>query len=436
MKKKLGLTTKIFIALAIGVLVGFLIKFLPNGFIKDTLLLNGIIKVLGKGFISAIKMLVVPLVFVSITCGVASLSNIKSLGRIGGRTLAFYLSTTAIAISIAIGLALIIKPGVGLDMSGIITKQPEIGQTKPLSDVLLNIIPTNPIKSMVEGEMLQVIFFSVLFGSTISILGEKAKPVKNIMISLNEICLKMVNIVMKFAPFGIFALIAETFATTGFDAFGPLVKYMVVILLALLIHAGIVYTALLKGFTRLSIKPFLKRIGDFAAITFSTASSSAALPATMKTMNNLGVHNEVSSFTLPLGATINMDGTAIMQGVATVFIAQIYGIELGLNSILTVILTATLASVGTAAVPGVGLIMLSMVLNSVGLPIEGIGLIMGIDRILDMCRTTVNVIGDCVCTLIVSKKENALNEEVYYSQIEDEENNEEFREEIEFVQEI
>lgn len=420
MKKKVGLTTKIFIALAIGAVFGFLIKLLPNGFIKDTIFLNGIIKILGKGFISAIKMLVVPLVFASITCGVASLSNIKSLGRIGGRTLIFYLSTTAIAISIAIGLALIIKPGSGLDMSNIIVQQPEIGQTKPLSDVILNIIPTNPIKSMVEGEMLQVIFFSVLFGATISILGEKAKPVKDVMLGLNEICLKMVNIIMNFAPFGIFALIAETFATTGFDAFGSLIKYMFVIMLALAIHACVVYSLSLKVFTGLSVKPFFKKIADFAAITFSTASSSAALPATMKTMKSLGVHNKVSSFTLPLGATINMDGTAIMQGVATVFIAQIYGIELSINSIITVIITATLASVGTAAVPGVGLVMLSMVLNSVGLPIEGIGLIMGVDRILDMCRTTVNVIGDCICTLIVSKKENALDEDMYYGDEEEE----------------
>lgn len=415
MKKKLGLTSKIFIAMAIGVFLGVIIRGLPNGYIKDSLLLNGILRVLSTGFISAIKMLVVPLVFASITCGVASLNNIKSLGRIGGKTIVFYLFTTAVAISIAIGLALVINPGVGLDMSALVTQEANIGASRSIWDLLVSIIPTNPFKSMVEGDMLQIITFSILFGSTISVLGDKAEPVRNFMNSLNEICLKMVSIVMWFSPFGIFALITNTFATTGFEAFGSLIKYMFVILLALFIHSAVVYTGLLKLFTKLNTKPFYKKFAKVAAITFSTASSGAALPVTMETMEELGVNNRVSSFTIPLGATINMDGTAIMQGVATVFIAQIYGMELTVANILTVIITATLASIGTAAVPGVGLVMLSMVLNAVGLPVEGIGLIMGVDRILDMSRTTVNVIGDCVCTLIVSKTENLFDEEKYYS---------------------
>lgn len=420
MKKKIGLTSKIFIAMALGLILGIIVRGLPDGYIKDSLLLNGVLKVLSTGFISAIKMLVVPLVFASITCGVASLNNIKSLGRIGGKTMAFYLFTTAVAITIAITLALIINPGVGLDMSALVTQETNIGSSRNIWELLISIIPTNPFKAMVEGDMLQIITFSVLFGATISVMGDKAEPVKNFMTSLNEICLKMVSIVMWFSPFGVFALITNTFATTGFEAFGSLIKYMFVIIFALAIHVAVVYTGLLKLFTKLKIKPFYKRFAKVAAITFSTASSGAALPATMETMEEIGVDNKVSAFTIPLGATINMDGTAIMQGVATVFIAQIYGMELSLTNILTVIVTATLASIGTAAVPGVGLVMLSMVLNTIGLPVEGIGLIMGVDRILDMCRTTVNVIGDCMCTLIVSKTEKLFDEEKYYSDEEQE----------------
>ena len=217
------------------------------------------------------------------------------------------------------------------------------------------------------------------------------------------------------APAGVFALIASTFAKTGFDAMLPLIKYMFVILLGLAIQAFVVYSGLLKLFTRLKLKPFYKKFSKIAAVTFSTSSSSASLPVTTETMIESGVSNSIGSFTLPLGATINMDGTAIMQGTAAIFISQVYGIDIGINGILTIILTATLASIGTAGVPGVGMIMLSMVLQSVGLPVEGIALILGVDRILDMCRTTVNVMGDCACTLIISKSEKEFNEEKYYA---------------------
>ena len=299
MKKKLSLTSKIFIAMGVGLSVGILVRSLPAGTVKDTIIIGGVFKVLGQGFISAIKMLVVPLVFASITCGVASLSNIKSLGRIGARTLIFYLSTTAIAISISIGLAYLINPGVGLDMSSLVSEQPTIAQSSSFADVLIDMIPTNPIKAMAEGNMLQVISFSIIFGVTISILGEKVKLVKTFMENLNEIFLKMVSLVMYFAPFGIFGLIATTFATTGGEAFASLLKYMAVVLLALLIHASVVYTGILKTFTNLSIMPFVKKFPKVGAITFSTASSGAALPVTMKTMNELGVDSKVSSFTIP-----------------------------------------------------------------------------------------------------------------------------------------
>ncbi|MGL6104499.1 dicarboxylate/amino acid:cation symporter [Romboutsia sp.] len=420
MKKKLGLTSKIFIGIFIGIIFGLIIKGMPSGTLKDDLLLNGILKVLGTGFISSIKMLVVPLVFVSLVCGSSSMGDIKKLSRIGGKTLFFYLITTAIAISLALLVGILINPGAGLDMSGLITSKPTIGESQSLTDIILAMIPSNPVQALASGEMLQIIVFSLLLGTSMSMIGEKADPVRKFFESANEICMKMVSLIMLLAPYGIFALIANTFATTGFEAIFSLIKYMFAVLLALALQVLIVYSGMIKIFTRLSLKPFFKKFANVAAITFSTASSNAALPVTIETMEDLGVDNSVASFTLPLGATINMDGTAIMQGVACIFIAQLYGIDLTIGSFLTIILTATLASVGTAGVPGVGMITLSMVLTSVGLPLEGIGLIMGVDRLLDMARTTVNVMGDCACTLVVSNSEGELDKSMYYGKKEGE----------------
>lgn len=414
MKKKLGLTSKIFIGILLGAVLGLILKSLPDGTIKNAILLDGVLKVMGSGFINSIKMLVVPLVFISLVCGSSSMGDVKKLGRIGIQTFCFYLVTTAVAISLALAVGKLINPGVGLDMSNLITQEPTIGESKPLVEVILSIIPTNPIQSLASGEMLQIIMFSLLLGVSMSVVGKKADPLRKLFESANEVCMKMVSIIMLVAPYGVFALIANTFATTGFDAIFSLLKYMFAVSLALVLQVVIVYSGMVKIFTGLKLKPFFKKFAGVAAVTFSTASSNAALPLTIESMEELGVDNSVASFTLPLGATINMDGTAIMQGVACVFIAQLYGIDLGINSFLTIILTATLASVGTAGVPGVGMITLSMVLTSVGLPLEGIGLIMGVDRLLDMARTTVNVMGDCACTLVVSNKEGELDKSMYY----------------------
>lgn len=415
MKKKLSLTKKIFLAMFLGSLFGILVQRIGSDFIKDTIILNGFVKVLSNIFLSSIKMMVVPLVFISLTCGSASADNIRKLGRVGVKTFIFYISTTCIAITIGVILALTIKPGIGLDMSHLLVTEPTISQNNSFIDILVNIIPTNPIASLVNGDMLQIIFFSILLGIAISLVGKKAEIVKKAFESLNEVIMKIVQIVMSFAPIGVFALMTNTFATMGFNAMIPLIKYMFVILFSLLIHSIFVYGGMFKLFTRLSIKPFLKKFIKPASIVFSTASSNAALPVTLETVNEMGVDNSISSFTIPLGSTINMDGTAIMQGVAAIFISQVYDVNLGLPSILTIILTATLASIGTAGVPGVGMVMLSMVLQSVGLPIEGIGLILGIDRILDMCRSTVNTMGDCICTIIISKSENSFDTSKYYS---------------------
>ena len=413
MKKKRTLTSKILIGLLLGFVFGLILKQVPEGFIKNTVLLDGALKIIGNGFTSAIKMMVVPLVFVSLVCGTSSMGDVKRLGRIGGKTMLFYLGTTAIAIIISLVLGSTLKPGVGLDMSGIVSGEVAIGESKSLVDIILNIIPTNPIASLANGEMLQVIFFAMLLGIAMSIVGKKAEPVRVIFESANEICMKMVNLIMLFAPYGVFALVCNTFATVGTDAIFALVKYISIVLLGLLIHVTVVYGGLFKMITRQKIKPFINKFTRVAAITFSTASSNASVPASLEIMEELGVSKSVRSFTIPMGATINMDGTAIMQGIAALFIAQIYQVDLGMNDMITIVLTATLASIGTAGVPGVGMIMLSMVLQSVGLPLEGIGLIMGVERIIDMFRTSVYVMGDNICTLIIANSEKEIDLEVY-----------------------
>lgn len=413
MKKKVTLTSKILLGLFLGFIFGLILKSLPESYIKDTVIIGGVFKVLGSGFTSAIKMMVVPLVFVSLVCGSSSMGDVKQLGRIGTKTMAFYLSTTAIAIITALFLGSVLKPGEGLDMSAVVTGEVAIGESKSLVDIILGIIPSNPIASFANGDMLQIIFFALLTGVAMSMVGEKADPVRKVFESANDICMKTVGIIMMAAPIGVFALVAETFSTVGKDAILVLIKYLAVVLLGLAIHVTIVYGGLFKIFTKQKIMPFLKKFTKVAAITFSTSSSNASVPASMEILEDLGVGKTTRSFTIPMGATINMDGTAIMQGVAALFIAQIYGIDLEINQMITIVLTATLASIGTAGVPGVGMIMLSMVLTSVNLPLEGIGLIMGVERIVDMFRTTVNVMGDNVCTLIIANSENDFEVEKY-----------------------
>ena len=416
--KKMTLTNKILLGLLLGFVFGLILNKIPGGYIKDTLLLGGVLHVVGNGFTSAIKMMVVPLVFVSLVAGASSMGDIKKLGRIGGKTMVFYLATTAIAIVISLILGNLLKPGAGLDMSSMMTSEVVIGESKSITDIILGIIPSNPIQSLANGDMLQVIFFAILIGIAINLVGKNAQPVKALFESLNEICMKIVGIVMLFAPYGVFALVSTTFATSGTSAILVLLKYVLVVLLGLLIHITVVYGGLFKLFTKQKIKPFLKKFTRVAAVTFSTASSNASVPVSLEVMEELGVGKSTRSFTIPMGATINMEGTAIMQGIASLFIAQIYGIELGVNAMVTIVLTATLASIGTAGVPGVGMIMLSMVLQSVGLPLEGIGLIMGVERIIDMFRTTVNVMGDNICTLIIANSENDIDLEKYNSQCE------------------
>lgn len=414
-KKKWSLTTKIFIGLIGGLILGIVFNlFVPRSYVRDTIFVDGIFNVIGNGFIRLMKMLVVPLVFCSLVCGSSAIGDTMSLGKVGGKTIIFYLATTALAVTVAITVASFIRPGIGLNMDAIEVSEVKVTESTTVADTLLNIIPDNPIGSLANGNMLQIIFFALVVGILLAKMGERAEMVSNLMNQLNELMMEMTNLVMNLAPIGVFCMIARTFANLGFNAFVPLLKYMGSVTFALFVQCFVIYMILLFVFTRLNPFRFIKKFFPVMAFAFSTSTSNATIPMNIDTLEEkVGVSRKISSFTIPLGATINMDGTSIMQGVAVVFAAQAYGIHLGLSGYLTVIATATLASVGTAGIPSVGLVTLSMVFNAVGLPVEAIALIMGIDRILDMLRTAVNITGDAVCTTIVAHQNKELNREVF-----------------------
>ncbi|MDP5030530.1 dicarboxylate/amino acid:cation symporter [Paraglaciecola sp.] len=422
---KLGLTARIFIGMLVGIAIGGFLQWISDDsgdfsfsvfdteFSTYTFLVEGIFTVVGTLFIKALKMLVVPLVFVSLVCGTASLSDPSKLGRLGGKAVGLYITTTAIAITLAIIAALIVQPGSGINLAtdaNFTAKQaPSLGQ------VIIDMMPSNPIDAMAQGNMLQIIVFAAFFGVALAMIkGASGERLRTFFDDLNEVIMRIVTIVMNLAPYGVFALMAKLAATTDFKTFQGLTVYFFLVLFVLFVHALVTYPILLKLLSGLNPLILLKKMRDTALFAFSTASSSATLPVTIETANKkLGVKNSVASFTLSLGSTINMDGTAIMQGVATVFIAQVYNVDLSVSDFLMVILTATLASIGTAGVPGVGLLMLAMVLQQVNLPVEGIALIIGVDRLLDMTRTAVNVTGDCVVSCVVAKSEKELDVAVY-----------------------
>ncbi|GAB2682527.1 dicarboxylate/amino acid:cation symporter [Aliiglaciecola sp. 3_MG-2023] len=423
--KKLGLTAKIFIGMIAGIITGVILKwsfddsgdlaFSVFGTTVSTydVLVNGIFNVIGQIFINSLKMLIVPLVFVSLVCGVANLSEPSKLGRLGGKSVLLYIGTTAIAITVAMIAAIIVQPGSGIPIPSdavFAAKEPPT-----LAAVIIDIFPSNPFQAFTEGKMLQVITFAVLFGLAIAMVGDAGRRVAAFFEDLNTVIMKLVTILMNMAPYGVFALLAKLFTTIDEGRIASLALYFVLVFAVLLIHAFVNYSIILKLLTGLNPKYLFLKMREAVLFAFSTASSSATLPVTMETATKkLGIGKSVASFVVPLGSTINMDGTAIMQGVATVFIAQVYGIDLSTSDMLMVVVTATLASVGTAGVPGVGTLMLSMVLVQVGLPVEGVALILGVDRLLDMTRTAVNITGDCMVSCVVAKSENELDESVYY----------------------
>lgn len=423
-KKQSSLTKRIVTGMVAGILTGALLQaIMPKGsdlviplYLFDLslrgFLVDGIFEIVGQIFISSLQMLVVPLVFVSLVCGTCSLRDTSKLGRIGGKAIGLYLITTAIAISLAMSIALLVSPGEGVNMTA---DTSFTGREAPsLVQTIIQMFPRNPFNAFAEGNMLQVIVFALLFGMSMALAGKAGERIATVFEDMSEVIMRLVTILMNVAPYGVFCLLASLFTDISIDTFGNLLVYFFVVLFVLVIHALVVYPTLLKAFTGLNPKTFLRKMRDTAIFAFSTSSSNATLPVTLETVTKkMGVKNSIASFTVPLGATINMDGTAIMQGVATVFIAQVFNVDLTMTDYLLVIVTATLASIGTAGVPGVGLIMLAMVLEQVGLPVEGIALIIGVDRLLDMTRTAVNVTGDSMVSVIVGKSEKQFDQEVF-----------------------
>ena len=401
--------------MAIGLFLGSLINAFASdvAFIQDYFV-NGLIYVIGAAFINALKMLVVPLVTFSLICGVCGIGDVSILGRVGIKAFGLYLMTTGLAIALALVVAIVVAPGKNFDNATTVASTFTAKQAPPISEVFINIVPGNPIDAFAEGKMLQIIFFVIIFAIAMLMTGDTGRQLAKSAEMLNEVMMKVVTLVMDFAPIGVFCLMTKTFAEQGIDLIIPMIGYFSVVIFCLLLHAFGTLNLLLVFLAKLNPLVFIKKMRPAHIFAFSTASSNATIPVTLQVVEQrMGVGNSTAAFTIPLGATVNMDGTAIMQGVATVFIANVYGIDLTLTQYLTVIGMSILASIGTAGVPGVGLIMLAMVFNQVGLPVEGIGLILGVDRLLDMLRTAVNVTGDAAVTCIVAQGEKEIDREIF-----------------------
>lgn len=408
-------TKWILIALVAGAIVGLLINLLKGSLPwLDTVLVDVVFRLLGDVFRNGLMLLVVPLVFFSLTGGVASLRNLGELGRVGGRTLVLYVLTTIVAVSMALALALWLQPGANVDQATVAFTPP--AAPPPLLDQIIGMVPTNPVQALATMNMLQIIVFSILLGTAILMAGEAGQRVRAIVDDVGQVVMKLVTIVMLFAPIGVFALLARAIADLGFDQIVKLIQYFLLVLGTLLLQLLVVFPIMLRIVGGLDPRPWLRKMREVWLYAFSTSSSNATLPVTMRVVEQrLGASNRVASFTIPLGATVNMNGTAIMQGIACVFIAQLYGIDLTLEQLLTVVGMATVAAIGTAGVPSAGIVMLAAVLSQVGLPVDGIALILAVDRLLDMTRTVVNVSGDAAVSIIVARREGELDLETYRS---------------------
>jgi len=411
-KKPLSLASKIMIGMLTGLIVGLLIKFLPQSSFVNTYIVDGLFEVGGKLFIAIMKMLVVPIVFVSLVCGTCSIGSAEKLGRLGLKTLLLFILTTVIAISIGLFFANLFN--VGCESHLILRHGFHVTPPLSLKETFINLIPSNPISAMAEGNLLQIIIFAIFIGVAISMAGKSGKMISQAFEAFNVVLMKLINIIMLFAPYGVFFLIAKVFAQIGISLIGDLLLYMLTAILVLAIQLFGTYSACIIGLGKLNPIPFFKKMYPAMLFAFGTSSSNASIPLVLETsQKKLGVDKSIGSFIVPLGATINMDGTAIMQGIAAVFIAHIYHITLGPSTYLTIIITATLASIGTAGVPGVGIITLAMVLQQAGLPLDGIGLIIGVDRLIDMLRTVINVSGDVMTSIVVGKSEKAFDRTIY-----------------------
>lgn len=409
---KLSLSMKIFIGMILGAIVGLVLNYAGNPEWTQVWLTGGLFKVVGQVFINLLKMLVVPLVFVSLVCGSSSLTDPKTLGRVGGKTVALYLATTGIAVTLALVSAILVRPGIGAHP--VAAASTDIVPATPFTQVIIDMVPTNPVAAMADARMLPIIFFAVLLGIAITLSKTTGKRVADWFSDMNTIIMKLVTLVMRFAPYGVFALISILAATSNAADFLAVGRYVALVFAVLFVHALVVYPTLLTLLARLNPLTFFSKLRPAMLFAFSTASSNATIPVTLETLEKkIGVSNKIASFTVPLGATVNMDGTAIMQGIATGFIAQFYGIDLSLGQYLMVVVMVIMASIGTAGVPSVGLVVLAGVLSQVGLPEEGIALILGVDRLLDMTRTMVNITGDSMVTTVVAKSEGELDNEIF-----------------------
>lgn len=415
MTKKLTITSKILIGMGLGLIVGSLIEqFARDVAFIQNYLVHGLFYVVGTAFIHALKMLVVPLVTFSLICGVCGIGDVGILGRVGVKAFGFYILTTGLAITLALLVAILVGPGTDFDSSTALGADFTPKPAPPLAEVFINIVPENPIDAFAEGSMLQIIFFVILFAIAMLMSGDSGRYLADLAEKLNTVMMQVVTLVMDFAPYGVFFLMAKTFSEQGLELILPMISYFSVVIFCLLLHAFGTLSLMVSFFAKLNPLVFFKKMRPAHIFAFSTASSNATIPVTLQVVEQrMGVGNSTAAFTIPFGATINMDGTAIMQGVATVFIANVYQIDLNLTQYLTVIGMSILASIGTAGVPGVGLIMLAMVFNQVGLPAEGIGLILGVDRLLDMVRTAVNITGDATVTCIVAQGENELDHAIF-----------------------
>lgn len=395
-KKKLSLPILIAMALVLGVVAGLLM--MDHVEIAKTYILP-----FGTIFLNLLKFIVVPIVLLSIMCGVMSMHDIKKVGSIGGKTVLFYLLTTAFATTIGLVFANLLKGGFKvLTTSGL-----EYTPAEPVSfmDTLVNIFPSNAVLPLANAQMLQVIVIALLFGFGFVLVGERAKAAADVVEALNEVAVKVMDMIIKLSPIGVFCLITPVIAENGAAVIGSLAAVIGVAFLCYILHMVVVYSSLVKVVGGISPIKFFKEMSPAMIFAFSSASSVGTLPINIECTEKLGAKKEIASFVLPLGATINMDGTAIYQGVSAVFIATCFGIDLTLAQMVTIVLTATIASIGTAGVPGSGLVMLTMVLQSVGLPLEGVALVAGVDRIFDMGRTVTNITGDAACTMVVNAME-------------------------------
>lgn len=393
---------KIFIALLLGIATGAILG-------ENAIYL----KPIGQIFLGLINMIILPLVLASMTVGITSIHDPEKLSRVGLKTLFIYLTTTVVAIAIGMGAAYLFQPGQSLNLKP--TGEIHEVETLSLGEILLSIVPSNPIASLAEGNILQVIVFAIFLGLAINFSGPKGRPFLSVMESLADVMYRLTSIVMEFSPIGVFAIMAWVSGSFGLSILLPLAKFLMLYYIACFFHMGTVFCGILKYLARVKPLPFFKGMSDAIMMAFSTCSSSATLPVSMHcAQENLGVSKNISSFVLPLGSTINMNGSALFQGMSAVFIAQAYGLELSVQALITIVVTATLGAIGAAGIPGTGFIMLTVVFSSVGIPIEGLALLAGIDRIREMISTVLNVLGDAVCAVYVAKQEGELDERRYY----------------------